>query len=75
MLIKVWGRYDGIFEKAERFGLGLLVISIVGSPIALIWLTNPLFKITGAAYLCVVVLSRMFYVTRKELQKMKNQQL
>jgi hypothetical protein len=71
MLTKFWGTYDRIFKKTERFGVELLLMLLLMSPIVLLSQTNPLAKITGAVYICTLLLTRMLYVIRKKARKVE----
>jgi len=73
LLTEMWEAWDRTLAKAERWGLGLLLMIVVFMPVimGLALLSNPADKLTVGAVLFALLLSRMFYCTRKEIRAIR----
>ena len=70
MLTKVWEAWDSAFAKAEKLGLGLLLILAFGMPfiMGILLLPHPIAKVAVGIALFFLIVARMFYVTRKRIR-------
>ena len=73
ILTKIWETWDRALEKAERWGVGLLLLIGVITPfiVGIFLLPHSAAKTAVWILLLTLLLSRMFYVTRKEIRAIR----